>query len=77
MTIAGMASGFTALFGAPLGGSLFALEILHHKHVVEYYSGHDPCICVQLHLVCGFCPDYQDRIGAKLEHPSIQRVKCQ
>lgn len=37
MSIAGMASGFTVLFGAPLGGSLFALEILHHKHVVEYY----------------------------------------
>lgn len=38
MTIAGMATGFTAMFGAPLGGSLFALEIMHHKHVVEYYQ---------------------------------------
>ncbi|MEP0365967.1 MAG: chloride channel protein [Cyclobacteriaceae bacterium] len=38
LSIAGMASGFTALFGAPLGGSLFSLEILHHKHVVEYYQ---------------------------------------
>ncbi|MCC8358344.1 chloride channel protein [Salinimicrobium sediminilitoris] len=38
MTIAGMASGFTALFGAPLGGSLFSLEILHHKHAAEYYQ---------------------------------------
>lgn len=38
MTIAGMATGFTAMFGAPLGGSLFALEIMHHKHVVEYYA---------------------------------------
>ncbi len=38
MTIAGMASGFTALFGAPLGGSLFSLEILHHKHAAEYYK---------------------------------------
>lgn len=37
-TIAGMASGFTALFGAPLGGSLFSLEILHHRHAVEYYK---------------------------------------
>ncbi len=38
LSIAGMASGFTALFGAPLGGSLFSLEILHHKHVATYYK---------------------------------------
>lgn len=38
VSIAGMASGFTALFGAPLGGSLFSLEILHHKYAVEYYK---------------------------------------
>ncbi len=38
LSIAGMASGFTALFGAPLGGTLFSLEILHHKHAVEYYK---------------------------------------
>src|SRR5690606_12525293 len=38
LSIAGMASGFTALFGAPLGGSLFALEILHHRHAAEYYK---------------------------------------
>lgn len=44
MSIAGMASGFTALFGAPLGGSLFALEILHHKHAVEYYKAIIPAL---------------------------------
>lgn len=38
LTIAGMASGFTALFGAPLGSGFFALEILHHRHMVEYYQ---------------------------------------
>lgn len=38
LSIAGMASGFTALFGAPLGGSLFSLEILHHRYVVQYYK---------------------------------------
>jgi H+/Cl- antiporter ClcA len=38
LTIAGMASGFTALFGAPLGSGFFALEILHHKHMVEFYQ---------------------------------------
>src|SRR5690554_5732152 len=44
LSIAGMASGFTALFGAPLGGSLFALEILHHKHSVEYYKAIIPAL---------------------------------
>lgn len=44
LSIAGMASGFTALFGAPLGGSLFALEILHHKHAVLYYKAIIPAL---------------------------------
>ncbi|WP_297336203.1 chloride channel protein [Algoriphagus sp.] len=43
-SIAGMASGFTALFGAPLGGSLFAVEILHHKHMLEYYRAVVPAL---------------------------------
>jgi len=34
MSLAAMAAGFTALFGAS-GGAMFALEILHH-HIVEY-----------------------------------------
>lgn len=38
LTIAGMAAGFTALFGSPLGSGFFALEILHHRHMVEYYQ---------------------------------------
>lgn len=44
LSIAGMASGFTALFGAPLGGSLFSLEILHHKYVVQYYQAIIPAL---------------------------------
>lgn len=44
MSIAGMASGFTALFGAPLGGSLFSLEILHHKHALQYYRAIIPAL---------------------------------
>lgn len=43
-SIAGMASGFTVLFGAPLGGAMFALEILHHQHVVQYYEALLPAI---------------------------------
>ncbi|RCJ20284.1 chloride channel protein [Nostoc minutum NIES-26] len=44
MSIAAMAAGFTALFGAPLGGAMFALEILHHQHIVEYYEALMPAI---------------------------------
>ncbi|RFP63519.1 chloride channel protein [Hymenobacter lapidiphilus] len=44
LSIAGMAAAFTALFGAPLGGTLFALEILHHKHVTEYYQALMPAL---------------------------------
>jgi H+/Cl- antiporter ClcA len=43
-SIAGMAAGFTVLFGAPLGGALFALEILHHQHVLEYYEAILPAL---------------------------------
>jgi H+/Cl- antiporter ClcA len=44
LSLAGMAAGFTALFGAPLGGAFFALELLHHQHVVEYYEAILPAI---------------------------------
>ncbi len=44
LSLAGMATGFTALFGSPLGGAMFALEILHHEHVLEYYEALMPAI---------------------------------
>ncbi|MBW4519420.1 MAG: chloride channel protein [Scytolyngbya sp. HA4215-MV1] len=44
LSVAGMAAGFTALFGAPLGGAFFALEILHHQYVAEYYQAVLPAI---------------------------------
>ncbi len=44
LSIAGMASGFTVLFGAPLGGTFFALEILHHQQVAEYAEAILPAI---------------------------------
>lgn len=37
MSIAGMAMGFATMFGSVLGGSLFAMEIMHHKRVTQYY----------------------------------------
>lgn len=37
LTITGMAAGFTALFGAPLGSAIFALEILHRRGL-QYYE---------------------------------------
>ncbi|MCU1357756.1 MAG: hypothetical protein JWM89_3174 [Acidimicrobiales bacterium] len=37
VSIAGMAAGFTVLFGAPLGSAVFALEILHRRGL-EYYE---------------------------------------
>lgn len=36
-TLMGMACGFAAFFGAPLGGSMFALEVLHRVGM-EYYE---------------------------------------
>jgi H+/Cl- antiporter ClcA len=43
LTITGMAAGFTVLFGAPLGGALFALEILHRRSV-QYYEAIVPAL---------------------------------
>jgi len=44
LSISGMAAGFTVLFGSPLGGAMFALEILHHEYVLEYYEAFMPAI---------------------------------
>jgi len=43
VTLAGMASGFTVLFGAPLGSAVFALEILHRRGL-EYYEALMPAV---------------------------------
>lgn len=43
VTIAGMGIGFTVLFGAPLGGALFALEILHRRGM-QYYEAILPAL---------------------------------
>lgn len=43
LTITGMASAFTVLFGAPLGSAIFALEILHRRGL-EYYEALMPAL---------------------------------
>ena len=42
-TIAGMAAGFTVLFGAPLGAAVFALELLHRRGL-QYYEAIMPAV---------------------------------
>ncbi len=43
LTIAGMASAFAVLFGAPIGAAFFALEILHRRGM-EYHEALVPAI---------------------------------
>lgn len=43
LTITGMASAFTVLFGAPLGSAIFAVEILHRRGL-EYYEALMPAL---------------------------------
>ncbi|MDX1364851.1 chloride channel protein [Arenibacter latericius] len=72
LSIAGMASGFTALFGAPLGGSLFSLEILHHKHAVEYYKAIIPALVASSFSYVIFALIIQLGLGATWELKSYE-----
>lgn len=74
LSIAGMASGFTALFGAPLGGSLFSLEILHHKHVVEYYKAIIPAVVASCFSYIIFAVILHLGLGPTWDLPSYQMV---
>lgn len=72
LSIAGMASGFTVLFGAPLGGAMFALEILHHQHVVEYYEAILPAIVASCAGYAIFVAITQLGIGPIWHFPQYQ-----
>jgi H+/Cl- antiporter ClcA len=62
VSIAGMAAGFTVLFGAPLGSAVFALEILHRRGL-EYYEALLPAA---IGALCGYAV-YAAATGLGLE----------
>lgn len=62
VSIAGMAAGFTVLFGAPLGSAVFALEILHRRGL-EYYEALLPAA---IGALCGYAV-YAGATGLGLE----------
>jgi H+/Cl- antiporter ClcA len=62
VSIAGMAAGFTVLFGAPLGSAVFALEILHRRGL-EYYEALLPSV---IGALCGYAV-YAAATGLGLE----------
>lgn len=69
LSIAGMAAGFTVLFGAPLGGTFFALEILHHQQVVAYAEAIIPAIVASCASYTIFVAITQLGIGPVWEFP--------
>jgi len=75
ITIAGMASAFTALFGAPLGGSLFALEILDHKHVTRYYKAFMPALVASCASYLIFVLITHLQIGPAWDFPAAEDAK--
>jgi H+/Cl- antiporter ClcA len=62
VSIAGMAAGFTVLFGAPLGSAVFALEILHRRGL-EYHEALLPSV---IGALCGYAV-YAAATGLGLE----------
>ncbi len=75
ITIAGMASAFTALFGAPLGGSMFALEILDHKHVTRYYKAFMPALVASCSSYLVFVLITHLNLGPTWDFPPYQDPK--
>ncbi len=69
LSIAGMAAGFTVLFGAPLGGTFFALEILHHQSVAHYAEAILPAVVASCAAYTIFVATTQLGIGPTWHFP--------
>ena len=64
ITMCGMGAGLAAFFGEPVGGSLFALEVIH-RHGLEYYEAIVPCV------VSGLACNWSFRVIAGLPQKPI------
>lgn len=63
LSVASMAAGFTALFGAPLGRAFLALKILHHQYFAEYIVSRLKVTDVRFGSSVGVVADYFSLLG--------------
>lgn len=67
-TMSGMGAGLAAFFGEPVGGALFACEVLH-RHGVEYYEAIIPTV------IAGLACNWSFRTLADLPQEPMVRVR--
>ena len=64
VTMTGMGAGLAAFFGEPIGGALFACEVLH-RYGLEYYEAILPTV------ISGFACNYSFRVASGLPQKPI------